>query len=172
MLHLVIQRLWLSVAPQTGAHQTPLSMGFSRQEYWSGLPFPPPGDLPNLGIKPRSLALQADSFPSEPPGNSAKWDLKKKGGHESVGIFLSSRMCPWESSTEDSESLPLLGLGAACCLWSHIQRLDRGQEEPSGSSCVLEDEGRERQGWIWPVESHHMLLWSMSVCLKNLYVET
>ena len=43
--------------------QTSLSMGFSRQEHWSGLPFPFPGDLPDLGIKPRSLALQADSFP-------------------------------------------------------------------------------------------------------------
>ena len=41
---------------------------FSRQEYWSGLPFPPPGDLPNLGIKPRSPTLQADALPSEPPG--------------------------------------------------------------------------------------------------------
>ena len=46
----------------------PLSMGFSRQEYWSGLPCPPPGDLPNPGIEPRSPAMQADSFPSEPPG--------------------------------------------------------------------------------------------------------
>ena len=44
-------------------------MGFSRQEYWSGLPFPPPGDLPDPGIKLRSPALQADSLPSEPPGN-------------------------------------------------------------------------------------------------------
>ena len=43
-------------------------MEFSRQEYWSGLPCPPPGDLPNPGIEPRSPALQADSLPSEPPG--------------------------------------------------------------------------------------------------------
>ena len=43
-------------------------MGFSRQEYWSGLPLPFPGDLPNPGIKPRSPVLQADSLPSEPPG--------------------------------------------------------------------------------------------------------
>ena len=47
------------------AHQAPLSMGFSRQEYWSGLPFPSPGDLPNAGIKSRSPALQAESLPSE-----------------------------------------------------------------------------------------------------------
>ena len=50
------------------AHQAPLSMGFSRQEYWSGLPFPSPGDLPDLGIEPRSPALQADALTSEPPG--------------------------------------------------------------------------------------------------------
>ena len=53
--------------PQTIARQAPLSMEFSRQEYWSGLPFPSPGDLPNLGIKPWSPALQVDSLPSEPP---------------------------------------------------------------------------------------------------------
>ena len=48
--------------PWTVAHQAPLSMGFSRQEYWSGLPFPSPGDLPNPGIEPRSPTLQADNF--------------------------------------------------------------------------------------------------------------
>ena len=54
--------------PWTVAHQAPLSVGFSREEYWSGLPFPPPGDLPDPGIKlasPLSLALQADSLPAE-----------------------------------------------------------------------------------------------------------
>ena len=54
--------------PWTVAYQTPWSMGFSRQEYWSGLPFPSPGDLPNPGIKPRSPALQTDPLPSEPLG--------------------------------------------------------------------------------------------------------
>ena len=52
------------------AHQTPLSMGFSRQEYWSGLPFPSPGDLPNQGIEPGSPVLQADALSSEPPEKS------------------------------------------------------------------------------------------------------
>ena len=50
------------------AHHAPLSMGFSRQEYWSGLPFPPPGDLLDPGIKPGSSALQVDLLPSEPRG--------------------------------------------------------------------------------------------------------
>ena len=55
----------LFATPWTVAH--PLSMGFSRQEYWSGMPFPSPGDLPNPGIKPSSPALQADSLPSQLP---------------------------------------------------------------------------------------------------------
>ena len=50
------------------AHQAPLSMECSRQEYWSGLPFPSSGDLPDPGIEPGSPALQADSLASEPPG--------------------------------------------------------------------------------------------------------
>ena len=45
-----------------------MPMGFSKQEYWSGLPFPSPEDLPDTGIEPRSPAVQADSLPSEPPG--------------------------------------------------------------------------------------------------------
>ena len=57
----------LFVTPWTVAYQAPQSMGFSRQEYWSGLPFPSAGDLPNPGIEPRSPALQADTLPSEPP---------------------------------------------------------------------------------------------------------
>ena len=58
-----------SATPQIVAHQAPLSMGFSRQAYWSGLPFPSPGDLPYPGIKPGSPTLQADSSLSKPPGN-------------------------------------------------------------------------------------------------------
>ena len=61
----------LFATPWTVARQAPLSMGFSRQEYWSGLPCPPPQDLPNPGIKPvspASPALQAGSLPPGPPG--------------------------------------------------------------------------------------------------------
>ena len=54
--------------PWTIAGQAPLSMGCSRQEHWSGLPFPSPGDLPDPEIEPRSPELQAGSLPSEPPG--------------------------------------------------------------------------------------------------------
>ena len=58
----------LFVTPWTVAYKAPLSMEFSRQEYWSGLPFPSTGDLTNAGIEPGSPSLQADALPSEPPG--------------------------------------------------------------------------------------------------------
>ena len=54
--------------PWTTAYEVPLSMGFSRHEYWIGLPFPSPGDLPNPGIKPTSPALSGGFFITEPPG--------------------------------------------------------------------------------------------------------
>ena len=66
----LLSRVRLFATPWTVAHQAPPSMEFTRQEYWSGLPFPSPGDLPDPGIKPRSPALQADALLSEPPGNS------------------------------------------------------------------------------------------------------
>ena len=56
------------MTPWTIAHQAPLPVGFSRQEYWSGLVFPSPGDPPDPGTEPRSPALQANSLPSEPLG--------------------------------------------------------------------------------------------------------
>ena len=69
----------LFAIPWTVAYQAPLSMGFSRQEYCSGLSFPPPEDLPDPGIEPGSPALQADALPSKPPGKSLsflKWLYK------------------------------------------------------------------------------------------------
>ena len=64
----VLSHVQLFATPWTVAHQASLPWVFSRQEHWSGLPCPPPGDLPNPGIKPRSPALQVDSLLSEPPG--------------------------------------------------------------------------------------------------------
>ena len=59
----------------TVAYHAPSSMGFSRQEYWSGLPFPSPGDLPNPGIEPESPTLEADALTSEPPGKKRKDEI-------------------------------------------------------------------------------------------------
>ena len=64
----VVQSCPTLATPWTAAYQAPPSMGFSRQEYRSGVPSPSPGDLPDPGIKPGSPALQADTLPSEPPG--------------------------------------------------------------------------------------------------------
>ena len=74
------------MTPWTGAHQAPLSMKFSRQEYWSGLPVPSPGDLPNPRIEPGFPTLQADSLPSEPPGKSVV--SMNKGVHLHYDLFF------------------------------------------------------------------------------------
>ena len=64
----LLSHVRLFATPWIVAHQAPPSMGFSTQEYWSGLPSPSPGDIPDSGIDPRSPALQADALTSEPPG--------------------------------------------------------------------------------------------------------
>ena len=71
-----LSRVRLFATSWTVDYQAPPSMEFSRQEYWSGLPFSSPGDLPNPGIEPRSPALQADALPSEPPGILSKYIVK------------------------------------------------------------------------------------------------
>ena len=68
----------LYATPWTVAYQAPPSMEFSRQEYWSGLPFPSPGDLPDPGIEPGSPTLQADALPSEPPGKPQNWFINRR----------------------------------------------------------------------------------------------
>ena len=78
-------RVQLYATLWTIARQAPLSMEFSRQEYWSGLPFPSPGDVPDPGIEPGSPALQAASLPSEPPSNHKGKD--KEGKNKEVTNF-------------------------------------------------------------------------------------
>ena len=67
-----LSRVQLFAISWTVVYQASLSMGFSRQEYWTGVPFPSPGDPPDPGIEPRSPALQADTLPSEPPEKPIK----------------------------------------------------------------------------------------------------
>ena len=83
----VLSHVWLFVTLWTVPCQAPLSMGFFWQEYWSGLPFPSPGDLPNPGAEPRSPALQADSLPSEPPG-TPHWHSKKLKIENLANLFF------------------------------------------------------------------------------------
>ena len=86
-----LSRVRLFVTPWTVAYQAPPSMGSSRQECWSGLPFPSPGDLPDPGIEPRSPALQADALPSEPPGKPYSISSPQKETLASV-----SSHSPWQ----------------------------------------------------------------------------
>ena len=85
VLCLVLSCVRLFETPWTVAREDPLSMGFSRQEYWSGLPLPSPGDLPDPEIEPGSPTLQANSLPSEPPGIILSlapiYSLKRKRDH-------------------------------------------------------------------------------------------
>ena len=86
-----LSRVRLFATPWTVARQAPLSVGFSRQEYWSWLPFPSPGDLPDTGIKPRSPTLQAESLPFEPLGAPVKpWRQAENSG-TGVGVMTK---CP------------------------------------------------------------------------------
>ena len=84
-----LSRIQLFATPWTAAYQAPLSMVFSRQEYWSGLPFPSPGDLPDPGIEPGSPAFQADALTSEPPGTPIpkKGNGKECSNYHTIGFI-------------------------------------------------------------------------------------
>ena len=103
------------------AQQAPLSMGFPRQEYWRGLPLPPPGKLLDQGIKPRSPALQADSLPSEPPGKP------NNGWLESckLGLVLQTK-----SSSQNKSMLSIL---LYICF---LSVLSNGWMKESSGSCL------------------------------------
>ena len=105
------------VTPRTVAYQASPSMGFSRQEYWSGLPLPSPGDLPDPGIKPRSPALQADALRSEPPGQSKVKLLS------CVRLFAT----PWTAARQAPLSMGILQ--ARILQWVVIS-LSRGSSNP------------------------------------------
>ena len=90
--------VFLFVTPWTAACQAPLSMEFSRQEYWSRLPFPSPGDLPDPGIKTRSPIMQTDSLPSNRGGQTGQIRVVtwlKLSQACSLGFFLVS-LCLWK----------------------------------------------------------------------------
>ena len=103
-----LSRVRLFATPWTIAHQAPQSMEFSRQEGWSELPFPSPGDLPNPGIEPASPALQADALPSEPPGKVRGLKdlhviLRKISISCELGSQVGSRRGGWEGLARMSE---------------------------------------------------------------------
>ena len=85
----MLSRVRFFATPWTVTCQAPLTVGFSRQDYWSGFPFPPPGNLPDPGIQPTSVALAGGFFTTEPPGNpySVRTSISK---NNSVLILLPS----------------------------------------------------------------------------------
>ena len=95
-----LSRVRLIATPWTVAYQAPPTMGFSRQEYWSGLPFPSPGDLPNPGIEPGSPAFQADALASQPP----------RGKHQIIHSY------------SEIGSLKLLEMFKVCCKWKKSKK--------------------------------------------------
>ena len=102
-----LSHVWLFATPRTTARHAPLSMGFSRQEYWSGLPFPPVGDLPDPGIETMSLAspaLQADSLPLSPDiiSNGANLSLLTPDGRRHQFYDISVKDTQPEFNQEDT----------------------------------------------------------------------
>ena len=105
------------------AHQAPLSMGFSSQDYWSGLPFPSPGDLPYPGVESGFPSLQADSLPSESPGKPSRPNMIKRHTLHFRGLECKSRkssdtknnrqVWPWITKLS-REGLTELGLTEFC----------------------------------------------------------
>ena len=154
-------RVQLFVAPWIVAHQAPLSMGFSRQEYWSGLPFPPPGDLPNPGIEPTppaSPALQEDSLPLSYQGSQ----VNKYVNHynlvlhfNSTSGFSSSHVWMWELNHKKSWEMK------KWCLWTVV--LEKTLEGPLDCKEIKPVNSKGNQSWIFigrtDAEAKAPILW-------------
>ena len=103
--------------PWTVAYQAPQPMEFSRQEYWSGLPFPSLGDLPNRGIEPGSPALRADALPSEPPGKPSSLITQLIGKLGETGPVITNTSRHAQPSTGGTEGG---GSGMEHGGWAHM----------------------------------------------------
>ena len=105
-----LSRVRLFATPWTVAYQAPPSMGFSRQECWSGLPLPSPGDLPNPEIEPGSPALQADTLPSEPPGKPLKLNCNTIS-HFNFNYLFTLMMMLWKCCPQYASKFGKLSSG-------------------------------------------------------------
>ena len=124
-----LSHVQLFVTPWTVAYQALPSMGFSRQEYWSGLPFPSPGDLPDPGIEPGSPALEAEALTSEPPGKPRKhyfslWSFKL------LTWFYKYRMVRWHH-------------------WLSGQEFKQTPGDSEGQGSLAQSMGSQRVGHNW-----------------------
>ena len=139
------------------SHQASLSMGFSRQEYWSGLPFPSPGGLPDPVIEP---TLPTDALPSEPPGKPQKL-------HEWVSEVAQScpTVCnPMDCSPADSSVHRILQprilewVAISCCKVSSWPRDQTRSPALQGDALPSELKGLEAVKWTWPIKAILMVL--------------
>ena len=150
MDRMVFSTLW-NLRHPVEACQAPLSMGFSRQESWSELPCPPPGDLPDPGIKPGSPALQVDALPTEPPGKPKWFDILCHKA-TNYGKFLKR----WEYQIT--------------CLLRNLyagqEATERDMEQLTGLKLGKEDTESPRVTWAVTQG-----LLSPCVCLLNLHPE-
>ena len=122
-----LSRVRLFVTQWTIAYQVPLSVGFSRQEYWSGLPFPSPGDLPDPGIEPGSPVSRADSLPSEPPGKVSPtlWVLTRVG----------------QAWTEESDRLQSMRSQRVAHNWSNLAQHGTSSGKAAGITALCFTKG-------------------------------
>ena len=170
-------RVWLLETLWTVAHQAPPSMGFSRQEYWSGLPFPPPGDPPHPGIEPRSPILQADSLPSEPPRKpfySYSYVNVYTTEHKEFASWTHQRLLVW--------SFPLRVLIITSPLWGHQNWMSagrhlfgdavasrEGEKVTCRATCLLGDLGHQERSWHSCLSSYSVYHpWWAGTC-KQVY---
>ena len=171
--------VWLFVIPWTAACSTPPSMEFSGQEYWSRLPFPSPGDLPYLRIKPRSPTLQADSLPTEPCYSAIKrnafelvlmrWMNLEPIIHSEVSQKEKDKYCIWMEEPGRLQSMGSLGVRHD---WAtSLSRIGEGNGNPLQCSCL--ENPRDRRAWwaavygaaqsqTWLKRLSSSILWNIS----------
>ena len=162
-----------SLTPWTAAHQLLCPRGFPRQEYWNGLPFPPPGDLPSPGIKPRPYILQADSSPAEPPGKPPKWkgqSIIDISFHELESIIFNTCHVPWFQIFPMTNASPFSQPSYLVCVHaqSFLSLCDPMDCNLPGSSVHGIFQARVLE-WIY-ISSSIFLVYFNSKC-KKIYIE-
>ena len=145
-------------------HQAPPSMGFSRQEYWSGLPFPSPGNLPNPGIEPRSPALQADALTSEPPRkphDQPRQHIKKQRhyfankGPSSQGYGFSSGYESWTIKKAERRRTDAFELWC----WRRLLRAPWTARRSNQSILMEISPEYSLEGLMWSWNSNTLAIW-------------
>ena len=169
----------------TVAHQALLSIGFSRQEYWSGLPYPPPGDLPNPGIEsasPMSPVSQADSLSAEPLRKPHRLQSQEQIQVSTLWMCqLSVAMAAlkesrWGRGTEDIKDTKYLGRGQRSSFFDGYRQPQRFQKSKHLSRHMGEDDMVHTwpSDWSTPAPNHRYILsgpWSPSASLSRSFWE-